>query len=103
VLYTALLTDACLDALGDTATVVLDGSFVADPLYAALVSALRPGQDVRVSSEAAGTAAGAALLAGHLFRPAPIDPALDAPPPLDIPGLAAYRACWNERAMETTR
>ncbi len=100
VLYTALLTDACLDVLGRPRTVVLDGSFVSEKLYAGLVASLRPGQDVRVSREAAGPAAGAALLACHLDRTAPIDPALDAPTPLDIPGLTAYRARWKERAGE---
>ena len=31
-LYVALLTDACLDVLGENGTTVLDGSFVKDPL-----------------------------------------------------------------------
>lgn len=101
VLYTALLTDACLDALGTRCGVVLDGPFVADPLYGALVAALRPQCSVRTSAEAAGPAAGAALLATHAARTAPVAAALTPPPPLDIPGLAAYRARWQRLCTET--
>ena len=62
---TALLTDLLLDALGRTGRVVLDGSFTGDPLYPALVAALRPGDDVAFNRHSDGVAAGAALLAGH--------------------------------------
>jgi sugar (pentulose or hexulose) kinase len=94
ILYTALLTDACLTALGSGGDVILDGSFTADPLYADLVAALRPDLRVHVSREAAGPAAGAALLATHETRPGPVAAPLATPRGLDIPGLAAYRARW---------
>ncbi len=101
VLYTALLTDACLEALGGSGDIVLDGSFTTDPLYGALVAAVRPGARVRVSRESAGPAAGAALLATHETRTAPVDAVLAVPPPLDIPGLAAYRGRWQALSTET--
>jgi sugar (pentulose or hexulose) kinase len=101
-LATALLTDLMLDALGTTGQVVLDGSFIADPLYPALVAALRPGTIVRCNAERDGVAAGAALLAGHAARTGPAPLALSAPARLDIPGLSAYRAAWRAHAAIVT-
>ena len=100
---TALLTDLLLDALGRTGRVVLDGSFTNDPLYPALVAALRPGADVAFNRHSDGVAAGAALLAGHTARTAPAKLALDRPARLDIPGLADYRARWRGLIASDTR
>lgn len=97
VIYTALLTDCCLDLI-DTATVVLDGNFVRDPLYGRIIAALRPGRRVLVNPDAFGTIAGAALLAGHETRSGPVPLELERPEPIDIPGLAAYASAWRERA-----
>ncbi len=94
VLACALLTDLLLDALGATGMVVLDGSFVIDPLYPALVAALRPAARVRFNRHIDGVAAGAALLAGHTSRTLLAPLALEAPAMLDIPALAAYRKAW---------
>ena len=102
VIATALLTDLLLDAFTATGRVFLDGSFVADPLYPALVAALRPGAYVRVNRHRDGIAAGAALLAGHATRTAPAALALDAPAALDFPGLASYRAQWRHLAASAT-
>lgn len=98
-LATALLTDLLLDALGSAGLVVLDGPFASDPLYPALVAALRPAQRIRFNLDSYGSAAGAALLAGHATRAAPAPLALQAPPRLDSAGLPAYRARW--RALAT--
>ena len=100
-LATALLTDLLLDALHGTGTVILDGSFVADPLYVALVAALRPRTTVRSNRHSDGVAAGAALLAGHATRSAPAPLILDAPGLLTVPGLAAYRAEWRTLSTDT--
>jgi sugar (pentulose or hexulose) kinase len=95
VLYATLLITACLDALGRVGTIILDGVFVQEPLYAALIAALRPGQRVLYNLENYGTAAGCALLAGHAGRTAPVHLALETPAQLDpIPDLAAYRERW---------
>ncbi|MFT3974801.1 MAG: FGGY family carbohydrate kinase [Amaricoccus sp.] len=96
VLYAALLTAEILDALPDTRTVVLDGNFVRDPLYGALVQHLHPGAEVCVNSDSYGASAGAALLAGHAARTAPAALALARPDTAGLPDLAAYRARWRE-------
>ncbi len=97
-LYVALLTDVCLDRLGARGTVVLDGSFARDPLYAGLVQAFRPGTNVLFNTDAYGAASGAALLADHERRTAPAPITLDPPAAVDIPGLAAYRDRWRREA-----
>ncbi|MEZ0168100.1 FGGY-family carbohydrate kinase [Microvirga sp. TS319] len=103
VLSVALLTAECIEALPPAETVVLDGSFVQDPLYGACVAALLPHMRVLVSRSTTGTATGAALLASHTIRrePAPLE--LERPEPLHLPELTEYRACWRARAktMET--
>ena len=100
-LYVALLTDVCLARLGADGTIVVDGSFAKDPLYPALVGALRPRCPVLFNIDAYGTAAGAALLAGHAQRTEAAAVALDPAPTIDLPGLADYSKAWRE-ATETT-
>lgn len=96
VLYAALLTTEILDALPRARTVVLDGTFVRDPLYGALVQALVPGAQVLVSPDSAGVAAGAALLAGHGTRRTPVPLTLDPPDMSDLPDITTYRAAWRD-------
>ena len=97
-LYVALLTDVCLDRLGAEGTVVLDGSFARDPLYPALVAALRPGCRVLFNTDAYGTASGAALLADHPFRTELAPVATEPARAIAVPGLAAYRKDWRRQA-----
>lgn len=94
VLYCALLTAECLDALGPGREVVLDGSFVREPLYPALVGAFAPGRRVRFSLDAYGVAAGAALLAGHGARTEPVPVDLSEPGALP-PVFTAYAQRWR--------
>jgi len=94
-LYVALLTDTCLDAMGDNAATVLDGTFVKDPLYPALVAALRPARRTLFNTDAYGTAAGAALLAGHGARARPVSVDVRSPERIDLPNLADYAARWR--------
>jgi sugar (pentulose or hexulose) kinase len=101
VLYTALLTSVCLDALRSEKLVILDGSFVRDPLYAALVAAFRPGSPTLFNLNSQGTAAGSALLASHEKRTAPIPIPLETPPALNLTGLTAYRGRWLDLAQQT--
>lgn len=100
VLYTALLTAECIDALGNVSPVVLDGTFLRDPLYASLVAALCPDVETFYSPDAYGIASGAALLAGHQTRrqPAPIGLSTPAPFPGDPDRLAAYSKRWRKMA-----
>jgi sugar (pentulose or hexulose) kinase len=102
-LYVALLTDACLDLMGSGQNIVLDGSFVTDPLYASLVAALRPGSAIFVSNDAYGTAVGAALLANHEKRDGPVQARLDSPEPLHLPRIDLYRQRWRDLAGDAQR
>ncbi len=102
VLYVALLTVEVIEALPRARTVVLDGSFVRDPLYGALVQALIPSARVVVNRDSLGLAAGAALLARHGEKAAPAALALDRPDTAGLPDLASYRAAWRDRfTLET--
>ena len=102
-LTTALLTDLLLETLGSTGLVVLDGTFVKDPLYPALIAALRPGRETKYNLHGYGTAAGAALLASHDARTAPAPLALQAPARLEVDGLPAYRARWRALATQVEK
>lgn len=104
VLYTALLTVECLDALGSSGRVILDGSFLRDPLYAALVAALRPQGDTVSNLDTYGVASGTALLASHGTRQARAAIALEKPPVFDHPSadLAAYARRWQAAARQAT-
>ena len=86
-LYEALFTDHQLDKLGaDEGPLVVEGPFAANPLYGAVLAALRPGQAVLVDSDTAGAAYGAALLAGWPEKP-------------ERPELAKARPFGNEAAL----
>lgn len=102
VLYVALLTVACGDRLDPARPWVLDGSFLRDPAFAALVAAMRPGRITRVNAEGYGIAAGAAALC-HPGRAMP-PPDLTAPQPLPgLPDLTDYAARWRALAEEAMR
>ncbi len=98
-LYTALMTDLSLTALGSTSPIIVDGPFAQNPLFLGTLAALRPGQSVSASMIADGTAHGAALLA-RFDGDHPPATSLDLAPvqPIDGPGLAAYAAQWRDAA-----
>lgn len=100
VLYMALLTVECLDALGSSGRVILDGSFLRDPLYASLVAALRPQGDTVFNLDTYGVASGTALLASHGTRSAGATIALEKPPSFNHPPaeLVAYARQWQAAA-----
>ncbi|WP_075215172.1 FGGY family carbohydrate kinase [Mongoliimonas terrestris] len=102
VLYTALLAAECLSALESRGEVVLDGNFLRDPAFAALVAALRPDQSVVYTLETDGVAAGAALLATHTSRTGPAPLSLATPDRLALSPdtLSAYAAAWRARARQ---
>ena len=97
VLYAALLTAECIERLPPARTIVLDGNFVSDPLYGALVSGLLPQRRVLVSRSTAGTAIGAALLAGHGTRRHSAPLVTEMPDISALPDLSPYRALWRAR------
>lgn len=101
VLHVALLTKAVIDRLDPDRPVVLDGTFLREPLYPALVAALREGRETLVSDEPYGIAAGAALLAGHLARSAPAPVPLRSAAPAAVPGLSDHARRWAGLAMSS--
>jgi len=98
-IYVVLVTDVILDLLGDSDTVVVDGPFAVNPLFAPLLKTLRPTVSVFVSAMTSGATAGALVLmegdatpdADNVDRPAK---------PLDVPGLAGYRSTWRAACMD---
>ena len=96
VLYAALLTVACADTLDPDRRLILDGSFLRDPAFAAIVAGLRPGRQTLVNPEGYGIAAGAALLCAHGAPPAPLQ--LTMAQAAGIPDLSRYAAEWRRQA-----
>lgn len=94
VLYVALLAHRCGMALAPNRPWVLDGSFLKDPAFAALIAALRPERPVMTNSEPYGIAVGAALLCRDSTAAAPLDlqPARALP---GLPDLIPYAARWR--------
>lgn len=99
--HSALLTVACAEVLGGGDRLILDGAFLAEPLFAPLVAALRPVRITQTSDEPQGVVAGAVLLVGHSARRAPAPMALEVVAPLAVPGLESYAKHWRDTA-ETT-
>ena len=64
-IYIAQLSVECLDALDVDGAVVLDGSYLRDPLFAGLVASFRGRGETLFNLDAYGVATGAALLASH--------------------------------------
>ena len=98
-LYCALVTDVCLDLVGASGEVIVEGPFARNAGILAAVAGLRPHQRVLASSDATGTLAGAARLAAWsrgqttagALAPAVLVPAASASQAL----LAAHRARWR--------
>jgi sugar (pentulose or hexulose) kinase len=72
VLYVAFCANRCLDLLGSTKRIVIDGGFAANLPFARCLAALRPSQAVSVSQCRDGTALGAALLWRRFARTRPV-------------------------------
>jgi sugar (pentulose or hexulose) kinase len=100
VLYAAFSANRCLDALGSSKRIVIDGGFAANLPFARCLAALRPSQSVSVSQSRDGTALGAALLWRRFARTLPVSSVvLEAVTPLgdagsDCPGLSAAYQFW---------
>jgi sugar (pentulose or hexulose) kinase len=100
VLYAAFSANRCLDTLGSSKRIIIDGGFAANLPFARALAALRPSQEVSVSQSRDGTALGAALLWRRFTRRLPVSSVvLDAVTPLDEagfdrPGLSAAYRSW---------
>ena len=99
VLYAALLAVACVDVLKGGTRLILDGTFLKEPLFAPLVAALCPDRTVEVSHETHGVVAGAVQLA---LRERSKAAALTLEPvtPIVIPGLTDYAENWRMAAEQ---
>ncbi len=102
-LHAALLTTTCADCLQGGHRLILDGAFLNEPLFAPLVAALRPHLPTDMAADPAGTAAGAALLVGHMTRTKPAPLTLIAATPLRIRHLTAYAQAWHTHAQTPQR
>ena len=100
VLYAAFSANRCLDTLGSSKRIIIDGGFAANLPFARALAALRPSQDVFVSQSRDGTALGAALLRRRFARRLPVSSVvLEAVTPLgeaglDRPGLSTAYRSW---------
>lgn len=101
VLYTALLTVACADTLDASRPLVLDGSFLRDPAFAAIVAALRPRRETLVNLDGYGIASGAALLCRHGGPSVPLH--LSPASPAGLPDLTPYARRWRDMTKGPTR
>jgi sugar (pentulose or hexulose) kinase len=100
VLYAAFSANRCLDALGSSKDIIIDGGFATNLPFARCLAALRRSQCVSVSRSRDGTALGAALLWRRFARTIPVSSVvLEAVTPLDEagfdrPGLHAAYQSW---------
>jgi sugar (pentulose or hexulose) kinase len=107
VLYSAFSANRCLDALGSSKRIVIDGGFANNLPFARCLAALRPSQCVSVSQSCDGTALGAALLWRRFARTLPVSSVmLESVTPLDKagfdrPGLYAAYQSWIAFSEQT--
>ncbi len=103
-LYAAFVADLCLDVLGSTTPIVVDGGFATNAAFGALLAALRPGQTVAMSRSKDGTALGAGLLWGRFGRSLPVNSViLDTAEPAAVQGLREAAHRWRRLADDKTR
>lgn len=95
ILYVALMTDFCLDAIRSAGSIIVDGGLTHGGVLGELLAQLRPAQPVAEGAIIEGTAAGAATLAFAAHGNA-----MTLPTPVSVnPGgyrdLDAYRKAWR--------
>ncbi len=94
-LYCVLMTDYCLQRLAAPGGVVVEGSFTANPHFAALLAALSPTRAVFCSQDGSGTTMGGWIL-GHWQQAASLaPPAPLAVAPLSLTNWEHYRQTWH--------
>jgi L-fuculokinase len=93
-LYCALMTDLILNRLGAAGTILIDGPFAGNPLFALVLQSLRPNVLVLPSEPKSGMAVAAQWLADQL-PPAPQAAERAAPVWVPAAALSAYRERWR--------
>ncbi len=66
--YVALMTDYCMDMLGESNTVVVEGAFSNNLNFLTLLSSLKANSEIYASRDVTGTAGGAALLSNKSLK-----------------------------------
>jgi sugar (pentulose or hexulose) kinase len=98
-LYSALMTDYCLDLVGVDGDCIIEGSFTQNRAYCSLLAALRPSQRVLVSTDTTGTVRGTALLSNLSSEGSPkAENPFEPVAPLVIEALGQYRRRWRAAA-----
>lgn len=92
-LYCALVVDSELEMLGSEGDLIVEGTWLRNPLLCGLLAQLREKQVVYLSSDETGTISGAAQLA---FADGDSVPSLTQVKPCDLEGLCQYRQTWRE-------
>jgi sugar (pentulose or hexulose) kinase len=92
-LYLALMTQTCLDLIGDDGPIMVEGPFSQNAVFLTALASLTR-RDVLAVHGSSGTCQGAALLTG--VTPAPRTNTQFAPGQID--GLVAYAEIWGDLA-----
>lgn len=66
--YVALMTDYCIDLLGESDTTVVEGAFSNNVNFLTLLSSLKSNSEIYASRDVTGTAGGAALLSNKSLK-----------------------------------
>ncbi len=91
ILYAAFNANRCLDVLGSSKRIVIDGGFAANLPFSRCLATLRPSQSVSVSQSRDGTALGAALLWRRFSRAIPVSSVvLEAVTPFSEDGFESH-------------
>ena len=95
-LYTALVTNTCLDLLDSKEGIIVEGHFAKNDVFCRALAGLRPGQTLRIVTSPGGSALGASLL----FQWEESKPLIALTPVAASPiaGLQDYAAQWQRRA-----
>jgi sugar (pentulose or hexulose) kinase len=94
-LYCALVTDVCLDNLGASGELIIEGRYVRDAVYIEALTHFRQQQRVRISDDETGTVRGAARLLNWPSEKPGLPPRYEAAGPATP--YVRYRARWRER------
>ncbi len=92
-IYCAMMVDCELDLLESKGDLIIEGSWLRNPLLCGVLAQLRPDQRVYMSTDETGTINGAAQLA---FEQGIAMPSLIQVGPSTIAGLGPYRDRWQD-------
>ncbi len=97
--YVALMTDYCIDLLGESDMTVVEGAFSNNLNFLTLLSSLKANSEIYASRDVTGTAGGAALLSNKSLKHKGRLSLAQCEPTLK-PLLNLYRRQWRERIAD---